>query len=353
MRSLEDVEGVGPAVARKLKAAFITTAELLAVQNPVELQVKAGIGEGTAKKIVSNARRLVGLHGFRSGLEVERVMVEEPKLTTGIASVDEALLGGIECGSIVEFYGPARGGKTQWCTHLAVRVQLPPGQGGLGGRVLWLDSENSFKPWLVRGVAYRFGLDPEAALGNIRRAKMILASQITETFDTIPQICAEQNIKLVIIDSLTGLFRAEYVGLEALRIRQQDLNVLLNHMRRTAAATGTIFLYTNQVMASISTYGGNPNTPAGGHILSHGSDYRFYTRRKKDDIRIFQLQDNAGIPEFSVELKLGWGGFYADKSEKSSTEPDVREYLQSIGWGGASGEVEDGHEEAGVVEAGE
>ena len=112
MTELEAVQGIGPAVAKKLKEAYVTTAELLAVQNPVELMKKTKIGEGTSLKIIKNARLLVGRFGFRSGLEIEQEMATKPRLTTGVEKVDKALRGGIEVGSIVEFFGPARGGKT-------------------------------------------------------------------------------------------------------------------------------------------------------------------------------------------------------------------------------------------------
>ena len=331
MTELEAVPGVGPAVAKKLREAYVTTAELLAVQNPVELLKRAKLGEGTTEKIIKNARQLVGKFGFRSGLEIEQEMATKPRLKTGVTKIDDCLLGGIEVGSIVEIFGPARGGKTQWVSQLAVMAQLPLDKGGLEGRVLWLDTESSFKPWVIRANAVRFGLDPDIALGNIGRAEIVLSGQIAEIFESIPQLCAEQNYKLVVIDSFTGLFRAEYTGLESMRIRQQDMNGLLNQMRRTATATEAIFAYTNQVMAKISSYGGNPNAPVGGHIISHASDYRFYTRRTKADVRKIELQDNAGLPEFDVDVVVGWGGLYTDSKTKKEHEPDVLEYFEKRG----------------------
>jgi len=338
MTELEAVQGIGPAVAKKLREVYITTAELLAVQNPVELMKKTKLGEGTAEKVIKNARLLVGKFGFRSGLEIEQEMKTKPRLTTGIPKVDKSLRGGIEVGSIVEFFGPARGGKTQWVSQLAVTAQLPLEKGGLEGRVLWLDTESSFKPWVIRANAIRHGLDPDVALGNIGRAEVVLSGQITEIFESLPQMCAEQDYKLVVIDSFTGLFRAEYTGLENMRIRQQDMNNLLNQMRRTATATECIFAYTNQVMAKISTYGGNPNAPVGGHIISHASDYRFYTRRTKGDTRKIELQDNAGLPEFDEELTIGFGGFYPDSKTKKDIEPDIKEYFEKRGDGLEVGE---------------
>ncbi len=333
MTELEAVQGIGPAVAKKLREVYVTTAELLAVQNPVELMKKTKLGEGTTEKVIKNARLLVGKFGFRSGLEIEQEMATKPRLTTGIPKVDTALRGGIEVGSIVEFFGPARGGKTQWVSQLAVTAQLPLDKGGLEGRVLWLDTESSFKPRTIRANAIRHGLDPDVTLGNIGRAEVVLSGQITEIFETIPQLCAEQDYKLVVIDSFTGLFRAEYTGLENMRIRQQDMNNLLNQMRRTSTATDCIFVYSNQVMAKISTYGGNPNAPVGGHIISHASDYRFYTRRTKGDTRKIELQDNAGLPEFDAELIVGWGGMYPDSKTKKDTESEILEYFEKRGEG--------------------
>jgi DNA repair protein RadA len=331
MTELEAVSGVGPAAAKKLREAFVTTAELLAVQNPVELQKKTKLGEGTVEKIVRNARVLLGMHGFKSGLEVEREMESKSRLKTGIEKMDEALFGGIEVGSLVELYGPARGGKTQVSAHLAVRAQLSRDKGGLEGRVLWLDTESSFKPWVIRANALRWGLDPDIALANVGRAEIFLSDQIQEIFESIPQLCAEQDYVIVVVDSFTGLFRAEYTGLESLRIRQQEMNALLNQMRRTAKATDAIFVYTNQVMSKISTYGGFDNAPIGGHILSHASDYRFYTRRTKDDKRKLGLIDNAGLPEFEVELVVGWGGMYLDSKSKKESEPAILDYFERHG----------------------
>ncbi|TFH05892.1 MAG: hypothetical protein E4H14_11840 [Candidatus Thorarchaeota archaeon] len=94
MTELEAVAGVGPAVAKKLRDAFVTTAELLAVQNPIELQAKTKLGEGTALKVIKSARKIVGKFGFRSGLEIEKEMATKPRLKTGIAKMVEAMLGG-------------------------------------------------------------------------------------------------------------------------------------------------------------------------------------------------------------------------------------------------------------------
>ena len=75
LRELEEVSGVGPAAAKKLREIYVTTAELLAVQNPAELHAKTNLGDGTSLKLVKNAQRLVGMLDFKSGLDVEKAII--------------------------------------------------------------------------------------------------------------------------------------------------------------------------------------------------------------------------------------------------------------------------------------
>jgi DNA repair protein RadA len=330
MTELEAVPGIGPAAAKRLKEAFITTAEILSVQNPMELQTKTKLGEATVAKIIRNAREVTGKFGFKSGIELEKHQAEVPRLKFGIESLDKKLYGGMEAGSIIELYGNARGGKTFICHQLAVRCQLPYDQGGLEGRVLWLDTESAFKTQHIRANAIRWGLDPTVALGNINVAPIAISSQIDDYSEQIQLMLAEGEYKMLIVDSLTGLFRAEFTGIGNLASRQYGINSLLNWMRRLGLATDATFVYTNQVTTQITSWGGNPAAPVGGHVVSHASDYRFFTRVGSQGKRKISLKDNSGVPEFDVEVEIGWGGLYSDKTDLKNGEKLVFEKLGSF-----------------------
>src|SRR3989475_11424593 len=63
------------------------------------------------------------------------------------------------------------------------------------------------------------------------------------------QIIKDNNIRLIIIDSLTSHFRTEYIGREMLAQRQQRLN---NHMHRLILLSrgfNAVAVVTNQVMS--------------------------------------------------------------------------------------------------------
>jgi len=327
---LEAVAGVGPAAAKRLREVFITTAEILSVQNPSELQTMTKLGEATVSKIIKNAREVTGKFGFKSGIALEKHQAEIPRLKFGLDSLDKKLFGGMEVGSIIELYGSARGGKTFLCHQLAVRCQLPFDRGGIEGRVLWLDTESAFKTKTIRANAIRWDLDPDVVLGNISVAPIALSSQIEEYSQQIQLMLAEGEYKMLIVDSLTGLFRAEYTGIGNLATRQYSINKLLNWMRRLGLATDAIFVYTNQVTTQITSWGGNPSAPVGGHVVAHASDYRFFTRVGAQGKRKISLKDNSGVPEFDVEVEIGWGGIFGDAKEKKDTEKMIFEKLDSL-----------------------
>jgi DNA repair protein RadA len=329
MVSLDAVKGVGPGTAEKLQKLFITTAELLAVQDPLDLQQKTKIGEGTVRKIIQNARELTGQGIFKSGLDIEQDEQAAPRLTTGIEKLDKEILGGFPEGAILEIYGPATGGKTHWCAHLAIRAQMPLEEGGLGGRVLWMDTEDSFRTWILRANAIRWGMDSDLALGNIQKASFVTTALLKNAFELLPKLIVENDIKLVVIDSLSSLFRAEFTGLASLPLRQRELNTLLNTMRKMGTATGTVFVYTNQVQEKIGAMFSMSNQPIGGHILSHGSDYRFYTGGKENE-RTIKLKDNSGVPPFDMKLNFGWGGFYENRDARLDSEQLVIDKLKEI-----------------------
>jgi DNA repair protein RadA len=105
------------------------------------------------------------------------------------------------------------------------------------------------------------------------------------------------NIKLIIIDSLTSLFRSEYAGRGSLADRQQKINRHLHTLQRIADSHNLAVFMTNQVMANPAIFFGNPTQAIGGHIVGHAATYRVYLRKSKGEKRIARLIDSPHLPE--------------------------------------------------------
>jgi len=303
-KSIEELPGVGPTTAEKLKEAGYRDLMSLAVASPSDLAEVAEIGEGTAVKIINAARKEADIGGFETGDTILERRKLVGKLTSGAKALDDLLGGGFETQAISEVYGEFGSGKTQIAHQLAVNVQLPKKDGGLEGQVVMIDTENTFRPERILQMAAAHDLDPKETLQNIRVARafnshhqMLLAEKIADMAKDIP-------IRLVIVDSLTAHFRAEFVGRGALADRQQKLNTHMHNLLRIADLHNAVVFVTNQVMSKPDTFFGDPTRPIGGHIVGHTATFRMYMRKSKGDKRIARLVDSPNLPEGEAVLSV-------------------------------------------------
>ena len=74
--------------------------------------------------------------GFKSADKIWEKRKKIAQITTGSNELDDIMNGGVETGSLTEFYGEFRTGKTQLMHQLCVNVQLPKSKGGLSGGAL-------------------------------------------------------------------------------------------------------------------------------------------------------------------------------------------------------------------------
>ena len=99
---LEDLPGVGPATADKIKKAGYGI-QKIAASSPHELSEVAGMGIETSKKIISVARDSLEM-GFEKASEIMDKRKEIVKITTKSKNLNELLGGGIETMAIYDYW---------------------------------------------------------------------------------------------------------------------------------------------------------------------------------------------------------------------------------------------------------
>jgi|GEM_PF-46389 len=267
---LTDIPGIGPGIAAKLEAAGVYDLMGLAVMSPPALSELAGIGEAVARKAIQSARSLMKL-GFTDGVEFAKKRDDIFTIGTGSKNLD-ALLGGrgIETKALTEAYGAFGSGKSQLGFTLAVRAQLPKEHGGANGKAVFIDTEGTFRPERIRQIAEGMGANPEKVLKNILVARAFNSDHQILLMDRVSELIKEgEPIRLIIIDSLTAHFRAEFAGRGQLADRQQKLNRYLHNLMKMAEQHNLAVYLTNQVMANPGMMFGDPTTPVGGNIIGH------------------------------------------------------------------------------------
>ncbi|HET8719832.1 MAG TPA: DNA repair and recombination protein RadA [Candidatus Nitrosotenuis sp.] len=327
---LDSLDGVGPVTTRKLSDAGIHNIMDLIVRGPVDIAEVTGMDRDTADKIVTKARHLLIEQGlitkdFTTATEIYKRRLDIGKITTGTECLDHLLDGGLETQALTEVYGEFGSGKTQFCLTMCVMAQKPKEEGGLGGGVLYIDSENTFRPERIVSIAKAKGMEPEQVLDNIIVARAYNSAHQTLILEEAGPVIEQHNIKLIIADSAVGLFRSEYLGRGTLSDRQQRLNRFVHLLVRIAETYNCAAIATNQVMSSPDVFFGDPTKPIGGNVVAHTSTYRIYFK-KSGKKRIARMVDSPHHPEEEVIFTVTEGGI-ADpeddtKKKKKSEESE-------------------------------
>ncbi|CAJ1430857.1 unnamed protein product [Effrenium voratum] len=236
------------------------------------------------------------------------------QIATGAGKLDQMLGGGMESCSITEIFGEFRCGKTQLCHSLAVMAQLPSNMGGANGKVVYMDTEGTFRPDRIRQIAEAKGVSAEAAMDNIIYARVYTSEHLEQLLVEAASLMVkdEDRFALVIVDSIMGGFRVDYSGRGELSERQQKLARVLNKLQKEF---NVAVVLSNQVMADAGggcAFMPSHPKPVGGHILAHFSTTRIMLRKGRGEQRVAKIYDSPCLPESESIFEIYGGGVRTD-----------------------------------------
>jgi DNA repair protein RadA len=303
---LTTIDGVGKMTAQRLEQEHYTTIMAIAIASPKDLSEKIeGLSLDGAIKIINSAKELAEVGDFITSAELKERRKNLRHLLTGSNQLDELFLRkeddivtkGLETTTITEFFGEYGSGKTQICFQLAVNATMPESEGGLDGHVIYIDTENTFRPNRIDDIARAQGLDLKEINEKIHTTKAFNAAhQMLLIEQKAYELAKKVPVKLVIVDSLVAHFRSEYIGRGNLGERQQMLNKHMHELLRFADLNNAVIAVTNQVMANPAQLFGDPTKPVGGHIVGHTSTYRVYLKKGKAGKSTARMIDSPEHP---------------------------------------------------------
>jgi DNA repair protein RadA len=173
-----------------------------------------------------------------------------------------------------------------------------------------IDTENTFRPERIVQMATALDLDPDVVLPRIHVARAYNSNHQMMLVDKARELLKQVPIRLIVVDSLTAHFRAEYVGRNTLADRQQKLNKHMHALLTLAQRANAAVYATNQVAARPDVMFGDPNRPIGGHIVGHTATFRLYLRKSKGPRRIVRLVDSPHLPEGEALVNIDEKGVH-------------------------------------------
>src|SRR6188472_4247982 len=334
---IQDIEGIGPTTAKKLKDAGIVSVMDLAVATADELSVDINSSKDSASAFIIAAQKLLRdskvlekeFVTADAALEKRRSML---RCSTGSSTLDELLLGGIETQAVTEFYGEFGSGKSQICHTLCAIAIQPIESGGLDSSTIYIDTEGTFRPERVQEIARARGFDPVQVLKNVAVCKVYNSSHLELIVKNLGKYVDDFKAKLVIIDSIISLHRAEFAGRGTLADRQQRLNSMLHKIIRLAEIYNIAIVITNQVQSSPDTFFGDPTKAAGGNVLGHASTYRVYLRKSGEN-RVAKMIDSPYHPYSDARIRVKERGRRRTRTTKTKTKLTFILLTLLICWG--------------------
>jgi DNA repair protein RadA len=324
LKSLQDVD---QNLLHKLKGVGIESISGLATTTASELledyysnydEVTRGIDFETISELVLKAKQKLIEDGLlqKEFSSAEKMLERREKLvrfTTGSPSFDLFLGGGIETQALTEIAGEFGSGKSQLCYTLCVtaNVSTAANMSDKGIGVIFVDTENTFRAERVHQIAESRGLDAEEIMKKTFVCKIYYSAHLEAVIRSLAKYIEQYKARLVIIDSIISLHRAEYAGRETLAERQQRLNIILHKLIRLAEIYNIAVVYTNQVQAQPDTFLGNGSfdsmRTAGGNIMGHASTYRIFLRKIGHN-RLATMLDSPCHAYSQVKFTIGEEG---------------------------------------------
>jgi recombination protein RecA len=243
-------------------------------------------------KIEQFKTKLLKEYGKKDSVLIDVDSVKYEKFGTGCPKLNCQLKGGYVKGTIVEFYGFEKSGKTTSCIEGAVQFQKSYPQ----EPILWIDIEKVFDP------AYfsYLGLD-------LDENKFILTrpGNGETTFDLIKDFCSSFSGGLIVVDSVAMLLPskedeqemgAHQMGAQA-KMMSQGLRKIFPHLSKS----NTTVFFVNQLREKLGVMFGDPTVTSGGKSLAFYARTRLKVSRVKGD----NLEEAFGCNIFLEKATYG------------------------------------------------
>ena len=322
---IQDIEGIGPTIAKKLREAGIFSVMDLAVAGVEDLAVDINASKDSAASFIMAAQKLLRESDV---LEKEFITADTAlkkrrsllRCSTGSSMLDDLFLGGIETQAVTELYGEFGSGKSQICHTMCITAGQPVESGGLNSGVIYIDTEGTFRPERLEQISSSRNIDPVRALQNVAVCKVYNSAHLELIIKNLGKYIDDYKAKLVVVDSIISLHRAEFSGRGTLADRQQRLNSIMHKLLRISEIYNIAIIVTNQVQSAPDTFFGDPTKPTGGNVIGHASTYRVYLRKSGEN-RIAKMIDSPYHPYSEVRFTINEKGTdNMDEGKKSKKE---------------------------------
>jgi DNA repair protein RadA len=301
---LKEIDG---SLKNQLKEAGFNSIKDIVIRGPVEVAKSVELSLGEAARLCNNASLLLEQLGVIpnniSNIGNNNSTINREYIKTGSVELDRLFGGkGVETGAITELYGHYGSGKTQTCLSLCVMVQqLHP-----DNTAIYVDTEGKFRPERLSQIAQKKGLKSDRYLQNVKYARVHNTARLETVIqqDCCSEIDKDSDVKLLVVDSITSLYRAEYGERSMLSQRQHQLLKVMHVLQNIAHVHNIAVVITNQIQTTPDGWTSNSDIPIGGNIIAHASTCRIRLRGSNPDKMWATLVSSPCYPQDDINFAI-------------------------------------------------
>ena len=174
-------------------------------------------------------------------------------IPSGSKCIDSLLAGGIETGTVTQIYGQSGTGKTTLCLMFAKNAAK-------NYKVAYIDTEG------LSAERVKQIFEDISLFSNVYVYEVYEFKEQSIALKEAEKLCRNENVKLVIVDSFTALYRSELEDEERQVKVKRELTSQLTYLLGIARKYDVAVIITNQVYTDVRT---GQDKPLGGTSIDH------------------------------------------------------------------------------------
>ncbi|XP_021927079.1 DNA repair protein XRCC3, partial [Zootermopsis nevadensis] len=249
-----DISDLPEKVRESLERAGLVSTISILTSSDYELLKQGNLSKEECELLKTRAAKSILTSGFIPVAGTIRKLEERwQRLSVGCVKLDGFLRGGVAAHGITEIAGESGSGKTQLCLQMTMTVQYPVSCGGFNGGAVYICTEDAFPSRRLHELFNSFPPTFSQSQTNISFGGNIFIEHIGDVeslkqclFVQLPQLLTRHSIRLIVVDSIAGLFRADYEPSDAIN-RAKDLQIVGSQLHKLAEKFHMAVICVNQV----------------------------------------------------------------------------------------------------------
>ena len=326
--NLEDLPGIGPTKAKRLKENGVTSPLDFIIRGAREISRLTDITPATTAKMIKQIRETLAESGTPIQVDsigtLRELKKTQKRYSVEVDEIDKATRGGFETQSLYEIYGAEGAGKTQLSFSITSSVMKQDES------VWFIDCEGTFDEERLEEIC----LSREAEYNP----DLVKYNMVTDSEDLLQIIntqaleyVVDGSVRVIIIDGLVGLFRMLYHGRGELAERQDVLEQILIKLRNLSVYGNCCVILTNQVMSNPDPFGAKEKA-VGGHVLGHSVKYIYAIKKGLKNNRVLSRVKSPKDPQGDFTFYLNEEGFSSEETlKKSQAKKKLQNQFSDVG----------------------